>query len=105
MSEETTHRGYGFNKHESDNIYQLLAIALKYVRNSEEPPRVIAKGRDELARKILELAIDNQIHVVNNAVLAKVLSYIELDEYIPAELYSTVAEIITAIYAHEHGKN
>lgn len=97
-------RNFGFNKLESDNLGQLLAVALKYSRKSLEPPKIIAKGREELARTILQLAIENQIHVVNNTVLAKVLSYVELDDYIPAEVYSVVAEILATVYAYDLGK-
>ena len=71
-----------------------LAVALEYERGSRESPRVVAKGRGELARKIVEVAAESSVHIDANAPLAEALAGVELDEPIPIELYETAAEII-----------
>lgn len=71
-----------------------LAVALEYERGTSNAPRVIAKGRGELARRIVEVAEDNGVVVDANGPLAEALAGVELDEEIPIELYEAVAEII-----------
>jgi flagellar biosynthesis protein len=72
-----------------------LAIALKY----EKPhaPRVTAVGRNELARRIIELAEANGVPISRNPELAAALSHVELDTEIPESLYRAVAEVLTYI--------
>jgi flagellar biosynthesis protein len=72
-----------------------LAIALKY----EKPhaPRVTAVGRNELARRIIELAESNVVPISRNPELAAALSHVEIDEQIPEALYRAVAEVLTYI--------
>ena len=71
-----------------------LAVALEYEKGSREAPRVVAKGRGELARRIVELAEENGVTIDANGPLAEALSGVELDEQIPLELYEAVAEVI-----------
>ena len=71
-----------------------LAVALEYERGTSNAPRIIAKGRGELARRIVEVAEDNGVVVDANGPLAEALAGVELDEEIPIELYEAVAEII-----------
>jgi flagellar biosynthesis protein len=72
-----------------------LAIALKY----EKPhaPRVTAVGRNELARRIIELAEAHGVPISRNPELAAALSRVELDTEIPESLYRAVAEVLTYI--------
>ena len=71
------------------------AVALKYVRKEDEAPKVLAKGQDNLALKIKEIAQDNNIPIVENKTLARSLfDAAEIDQLIPHEFYKAVAEII-----------
>ena len=71
-----------------------LAVALEYERGTRNAPRVTAKGRGELARRIVEIAGGNDVTVEANGPLAEALAGVELDEEIPIELYQAAAEII-----------
>lgn len=73
-----------------------LAVALKY--DGVGAPRVTAKGAGELAQRIVELAIEHEIPMQENALLAQTLAQLELDEEIPPALYLAVAEIIAFAY-------
>jgi flagellar biosynthesis protein FlhB len=71
------------------------AVALRYVRNEDEAPKVLAKGQDHLAKKIREIAASHSIPIVENKTLARALyDTAEVDELIPREFYKAVAEII-----------
>lgn len=71
-----------------------LAVALEYEHGTREAPRVIAKGRGELARRIVEVAGEAGVVIEANGPLAEALASVELDEQIPIELYEAVAEVI-----------
>ncbi len=71
-----------------------VAVALDYEAGSREAPRVVAKGRGELADKIMQVARENGIAIEANPMLAEALSGVELDTQIPRELYVAVAEVI-----------
>lgn len=71
-----------------------LAVALEYECGAGNAPRVTAKGRGELARRIVGVAEENGVVVDANGPLAEALAGVELDEEIPMELYEAVAEII-----------
>ncbi|MBK1698416.1 flagellar biosynthesis protein FlhB [Rhodovibrio salinarum] len=71
------------------------AIALSYSHGEMAAPRVVAKGVDEVARRIREVAEANDVPLVENPPLARALhASVELDQEIPAEHYKAVAEII-----------
>jgi flagellar biosynthesis protein len=71
-----------------------LAVALEYERGTRDAPRVVAKGRGEIAKKIVEIAAESGVHIDANGPLAEALAGVNLDEPIPIELYEAVAEII-----------
>ncbi|MGD8911620.1 MAG: EscU/YscU/HrcU family type III secretion system export apparatus switch protein [Candidatus Thiodiazotropha sp.] len=73
-----------------------LAIALKY--DGENAPRLTAKGRGELANRILALADEHAIPLHEDAELAALLSQIPLGDEIPEALYRAVAEVIAFAY-------
>lgn len=80
-----------------------LAIAIKYDSNTARAPIVLAKGEDFLAQKIRELAKDNNIEIVENKPLARMLyANVEIGEEIPPELYQAVAEILAMVYHTKH---
>ncbi len=80
-----------------------FAVALKYDRESGQAPIVIAKGADHVAAKIKEVARENDIEIVENKPLARMLYFnVELGEEIPQELYQTVAEVLAYVYKLKH---
>lgn len=74
------------------------AIALAYERGGGGAPRVVAKGVDEVAARIREVAARHNVPLVANPPLARALYRVELDNEIPAEHYKIVAEIIAYIW-------
>ncbi|QDY82168.1 FhlB domain-containing protein [Paenibacillus polymyxa] len=74
------------------------AVALKYTPGESEAPIVVAKGSGRIADSILEKAKEHGVPVQEDAALVEVLSKLDLDEQIPAELYQLVAEVLTYIY-------
>lgn len=72
-----------------------FAIALQYKMGEMEAPRCIAKGVDHLAFRIREVAEDNDVPIVENPPLARALyDTVEIDQEIPPEHFTAVAEII-----------
>lgn len=76
-----------------------FAIALKYDPETMNAPKVIAKGRDLMAQRIRELAIENGIPILERKPLARALfKLVEVGHEIPEQFYSTVAEILAYVY-------
>ena len=71
-----------------------VAVALEYEAGTRAAPVVVAKGRGEIAEKILAVATEHGITIEANPMLAEALSGVELDDHIPRELYEAVAEVI-----------
>jgi flagellar biosynthesis protein FlhB len=72
-----------------------FAIALRYKRDENAAPVVVAKGMDVIALKIREVAEQNRIPVIENKALARALyEAVQVDQVIPAEFFRPVAEII-----------
>ena len=74
------------------------AAALKYSISEDEAPKIIAKGKGELAEKIISLAQEEKIPIHQNQDLIELLLELELGEEVPEELYEIVAEILSFIY-------
>jgi len=68
------------------------AIALVY--DGDQTPTLTAKGEGDLAEQIIQLAMEYEVPIYENAELAKVLARLELGDQIPEALYRTIAEII-----------
>ena len=76
-----------------------LAIALKFDAQEMMAPRVLAKGAGFVAQRIREIAEENQIPIVEDKPLARGLhKMVDIGEYIPAELYRAVAEVLAYVY-------
>lgn len=71
------------------------AVALEY--DYSGAPRVTAKGKGEVAEKIIATAKLHDIAIEENAILAQALSEVELEEQIPENLYRAVAEVLTFV--------
>jgi len=75
------------------------AVALKYDENVSSAPVVVAKGQDYIARKIKEVALEHNVEIVENKLLAQSLyALCEIDDEIPADLYQAVADILVFVY-------
>ena len=75
------------------------AVAIRYEMDSMAAPMVLAKGRNYLARRIREIAMDHQIPIVENQPLAQALyKSAEVGQEIPAHLYRAVAEVLAYIF-------
>jgi len=71
------------------------AVALKYDQKTMEAPRVVAKGVDNVALRIREVAQEHDVAIVENPPVARALhASVEIDQEIPPEHYKAVAEII-----------
>ncbi|MGF1631461.1 MAG: flagellar biosynthesis protein FlhB [Kiloniellaceae bacterium] len=71
------------------------AVALKYDQSTMEAPRVVAKGVDNIALRIREVAEEHNVAIVENPPVARALhAAVEIDQEIPPEHYKAVAEII-----------
>lgn len=81
------------------------AVALRYQAGEAGAPRVVAKGKNFLARRIRELAVRSGVPIVENAPLAQALyKSADVGQEIPPALYRAVAEILAYIMRLLHGR-
>ncbi len=80
------------------------AVALKYERGKMHAPKVVAKGVDNVALKIREVAVEAGVPVEENPELARAL-YVscEVGDFIPEEFYRVVAKILAKVYRQRRG--
>ena len=82
-----------------------IAVAVKYDNNSMEAPVVVAKGQEHIAARIREIARENNIPLVENPPVARLLhSKVEIGAAIPEELFKAVAEILAYVYSLKGNK-
>jgi len=75
------------------------AVAIRYTIESGGAPKVVAKGKNYLALRIRQKAIESQVPIVENPPLAQALyKGVDVGQEIPANLYRAVAEILAYIY-------
>ena len=74
------------------------AAALRYDKEKESAPRVIAKGEGELAKNIIKIAELNDLPIKKDEDLIELLSKVDIDKEVPAALYKAVAEVFSFIY-------
>ncbi|QHW30084.1 FhlB domain-containing protein [Paenibacillus rhizovicinus] len=74
------------------------AVALKYEPGENTAPVIVAKGKGKLAEAIMEKAAESGVPVQQDSSLVEVLSKLDLDQEIPPELYTLVAEILSFVY-------
>jgi flagellar biosynthetic protein FlhB len=75
------------------------AVALKYSDGQRGAPQVVAKGTDEVAAKIRELAKENKVALLEAPPLARALyKHTEIGDEIPEQLYSAVAEVLAYVF-------
>ncbi len=79
------------------------AVALKYDSGTMRAPRVVAKGVDEMALRIRELATSHRVAVVEAPPLARALyRQAQVDQEIPVKLYAAVAQVLSYVYQLRH---
>jgi flagellar biosynthetic protein FlhB len=72
-----------------------FAVALKYDETSMAAPRVVAKGADDVARRIRELAQEHDVPLLEAPSVARALyRHVDLEREVPFELYPVIAEIM-----------
>lgn len=74
------------------------AVALRYRKEKESAPRVVAKGRGSIAERILQIAKEHNVPLKEDPQLVEVLSTLDVYQEIPPELYKAVAEILAFVY-------
>lgn len=77
-----------------------LAVALEY-EAGDVAPQVTAQGRGEMAKRIIALAKEHGVPLVQDETLAKALLKVPLGTHIPEELYPAVAAILGYLYRLE----
>jgi len=80
-----------------------FAVAIRYEMEGMAAPRVLAKGRNYLALRIRQIALDHQVPIVENQPLAQALyKSADVGQEIPPHLYRAVAEVLAYIYKLMH---
>lgn len=82
----------------ADALIKKKAVALQYRPEADNAPTVKAKGRGDVARRIIELAREHGIPIQEDPDLVEVLGRLELDQEIPPHVYVAVAEILAFVY-------
>jgi flagellar biosynthetic protein FlhB len=82
-----------------------FAVALRYEQGETPAPQCLAKGVDEVALKIREVAEEHGVPVIEDPPLARALyGAVEIDQFIPTQHYEAVAKIIGFIFAGRRGR-
>ena len=83
-----------------------VACALKYVAEEMDSPMLIAKGTELIAKKIIDIAKENNVPVIENPPVARALfRMVDINHPIPPELYKAVAEILMFVYQMKNHSN
>jgi len=76
-----------------------ISVAIRYDSTQMEAPVIIAKGADLVAMKIREVARNNNIPIIENPPVARLLHKLDIGENIPEDLFKVVAEILAHVYS------
>jgi flagellar biosynthesis protein len=79
------------------------AIALSYDRRENSAPRITAKGKGEAAERLLAIAREHGVPVVNEEELCERLYLFDLETVVPEVLYELVAEIYSFVWKLREG--
>ncbi|EJO5346011.1 fused FliR family export protein/FlhB family type III secretion system protein [Clostridium botulinum] len=81
-----------------------ISVALKYEKG-DPAPKVVAKGADYVAIKIKDIAKNNEVPVIENKPLARLIyEKVEINSEVPQDMYEAVAEILAVVYTLENKK-
>lgn len=84
--------------HSDNEQVQQLKKAVAIFFDGDNTPVVVAKGHDEFAEDILNVANESEVPIVDNELLVEFLSQMEVGDSIPPELYQAVACILSFAY-------
>ncbi|WP_054308486.1 flagellar biosynthesis protein FlhB [Mesorhizobium sp. 1M-11] len=77
-----------------------FSIALRYVRDQDAAPVVLAKGQDLVALRIREIAREHNIPIFEDVALARSMyKQVSVDSVIPSQFYQAVAELVRIVYS------
>ncbi|MFP2908108.1 type III secretion system export apparatus subunit SctU [Pyxidicoccus sp. 3LFB2] len=82
-----------------------VAVALKYDREKDGAPRVLARGVDHKAERIKAIAREGEVPTLRNVPLAHALLRVEVGHEVPEELYDAVAEVLNFVYGLKTGSD
>ncbi|MDQ7043173.1 MAG: EscU/YscU/HrcU family type III secretion system export apparatus switch protein [Sulfurimonas sp.] len=74
------------------------AVALKYDKESNQAPKLTAKGEGFTAQNIIKIAKLHEIPIKKDEDLVEMLSKLEIDREVPAEMYKAIAEVFSYVY-------
>ena len=80
---------------------QKKAVALHYQQEQSGAPRIVAVGEGHLAQKILELAKEHEVPIMEDMILVGKLAKFPVGVEIPPELFEAVAKVLAFIYRLE----
>ena len=81
-----------------------FAVVLRYDQAKMDAPQVVAKGQRLMAQRLKKLAREHEIPIVENKPLARTLfQKVEINQFVPADLYQAVAEILAFVYRLKPG--
>ena len=86
------------DKNNPKSIQQAVALAYEH---GDFSPKVIASGRGVVAEQIINAAIENNIYIHESKDLVNLLMQVDLDDYVPEEMYRAIAEILAWVYQLE----
>ncbi len=101
-SEPKNFRGHSVHRHtrsaepHEDGDEVSVAVALRY--DGTGAPRVAAKGRNDIAQRILAIAEEHGLPLYKDAELTGLLAQVELGDEVPSELYVAVAQVLAFAY-------
>jgi flagellar biosynthesis protein FliR/FlhB len=76
-----------------------IACALRYEDGKDSAPILLAKGADNIAIKIKEIAKENNVPIIENKPLARMIyAQVDIDAEVSNEMYQAVAEILAIVY-------
>jgi flagellar biosynthesis protein len=81
------------------------AVALQYKPAKNQAPSVAASGRGWLAERIIALAKENRVPIIEDTALVKMLGSLSLGEEVPRELYEAVAAIYAFVVEADRRKS
>ena len=82
-----------------------FAVAIRYSMDRMAAPLVVAKGKNFLALRIRQMAIEHQVPIIENPPLAQALyKSVEVGQEIPPHLYRAVAEVLAYIFKLMKGR-
>ncbi|MEO0436799.1 MAG: EscU/YscU/HrcU family type III secretion system export apparatus switch protein [Pseudomonadota bacterium] len=81
---------------DQDHASATKSAALSY--RGEGAPVLVAKGESDVARRIVAVAEENDVPIVQDGQLTELLSQLSLGEEIPPALYVAVAEVLAYVY-------